>query len=203
MSLWDERYSADGYLFGTEPNAFLVSCAPLLASGQRALAVADGEGRNGVWLAGRGLEVVTFDSSPVAVAKAEALARARGVTIDAHVADVDTWSWEPDAFDVVVAIFVQFANPEQRRRMWAGIGRTLRAGGLLLLQGYRVEQLAYGTGGPPCADHLYTASQLRSELVDGAGLELVSLVEHDDEIHEGTGHDGMSALVDVVARRPG
>lgn len=202
MSLWDERYSADGYLFGTEPNQFLVSCAPLLSPGQRALAVADGEGRNGVWLAGQGLTVVSFDGSPVAVAKAGALATERGVTIEAHIADVDTWEWEPESFDVVVAIFVQFATPEQRRRMWAGIWRTLRPGGLLLLQGYRVEQLRYGTGGPPCADHLYTEAQLRTELVDEAGLELVSLVEHDDEVHEGTGHDGMSALVDVIARRP-
>jgi hypothetical protein len=110
--------------------------------------------------------VVSFDGSAVAVAKAAALATERGVTVGAHVADVDTWAWAPDAFDVVAAIFVQFASPLQRRRMWAGIVRTLRPGGLLLLQGYRVEQLAYGTGGPPCADHLYTSDQLRSELVD-------------------------------------
>ncbi len=195
---WDRRFSADGYLFGTAPNEFLRANAACWSAGQRVLCVADGEGRNSIWLAQQGLQVQAFDISEVGVAKARAFAARAGVEVDIHVRDCDDWLWEPDAVDGVAAIFVQFADPAMRQRMFDGIHRTLRPGATLLLQGYTPRQLDYRTGGPGQLDHLYTAAQLRTEL---AAFEIASLVEYEAEIAEGTGHLGRSALVSVVARK--
>lgn len=199
LQRWNERFSSPDYLFGTEPNAFLAVQAHLLKPGQKALAVADGEGRNGVWLAEQGLDVLSFDFSPVGVNKARQLAKSRGVTLTTKLADVATWDWEADRFDVVVAIFIQFAAPDLRDAIFKGIRRTLVPGGLLLLQGYRPEQLQYGTGGPPCAENMYTADLLRAAF---AGFDILHLKEHDSFTSEGKGHEGMSALIDLVARKP-
>ncbi len=114
------------------------------------LCVADGEGRNSVWLAGQGLDVDAFDTSPVGVAKAERLAAERRVSVRFHVSDADGWDWPKGAYDAVAAIYIQFAPPDMRRRIFGRIARALRPGGLLLLEGYRAEPLAYGTGGPRC-----------------------------------------------------
>jgi SAM-dependent methyltransferase len=196
---WNTRYAGDDYLFGTGPNTFLASQRHLLEPGRRALAVADGEGRNGVWLAEQGLRVTAVDFSPVALDKARCLAEGRGVDVTFVQADLTSWAWPEHSFDAVVAIFIQFAAPELREVIFEGIRRTLVPGGLLLLQGYRPEQIQYGTGGPPQAENMYTAAMLRDAF---PGFEIVSLVEHDSFIQEGTGHDGVSALVDLVARKP-
>lgn len=196
---WNKRFADEGYHFGTEPNAFLVSQAGRLAPGMTALSVGDGEGRNSVWLAQRGLKVTAFDFSPVALEKAKALARASGVEVHYRLCDLSAWDWDAMQFDVIAGIFVQFATPPERARMFAGMCRALRPGGLLLLQGYRPEQIAYGTGGPSQPEHLYTAAMLKQAF---AALEILELREHDDEVHEGKGHNGMSALMDLVARRP-
>jgi SAM-dependent methyltransferase len=195
---WDARFAGDEYIFGTAPNAFLAAQKPRLAAGRRALAVADGEGRNSVWLAQQGLAVTAFDLSPRGVAKARALAAGCGAAVDYHVAGIEDWRWEPQAFDVVAAIFVQFAAPAARAAMFDGMLRTLVPGGLLLLQGYTPRQLQYRTGGPPNADHLYTPELLRAAF---AAHEIVELREHDDVLAEGTHHVGMSALLDCVVRR--
>jgi SAM-dependent methyltransferase len=197
--MWDTRYAGEGFLFGEAPNAFLASQAHRLEPGRRALAVADGEGRNGVWLAQQGLAVESIDSSAVAQAKALKLAAAKGVSIETTLADLDQWAWPEAAYDVVVAIFIQFAPPDLRARLFDRMQRALKPGGLLLLEGYRPEQLAYGTGGPSAVDNLYTEPMLRQAF---AGLDIIELRSHDSVIHEGTGHDGMSALIDLVARRP-
>lgn len=196
---WNARYAPAGFLFGEEPNAFLKAQAALLRPGMKALAVADGEGRNGVWLAQQGLDVLSIDVSEIAQAKAARLAQARGVSLDLQLADMGRWSWPPEAFDLVVAIFIQFAAPAERDRIFAGIRESLKPGGLLLLEGYRPEQIAYGTGGPSAVENLYTAEMLRAAF---AGFEIQSLVEYDAEVREGSAHSGMSALIDLVARKP-
>lgn len=199
ISQWNARYAGEDYLFGTEPNAFLRAQAHRLRPGLKVLAVADGEGRNGVWLAERGLAVTAVEGSPVAIAKAERLAADRGVVLDTVHADLATWDWPREAFDVVAAIFIQFAGPALRTRMFEGMKAALRPGGLLLLQGYRPEQLAYGTGGPKAVENLYTEALLREAFSD---FRIEALTSHDTVIREGTGHDGPSALIDLVAIRP-
>jgi len=198
MSIWDERYAGEDYLFGTEPNEFLASQRHLLEPGMHCLAVADGEGRNGVWLAQQGLRVLSVEASAVALKKAKKLAQQRGVSIDFEQADLAHWPWDEHRFDVVAAIFIQFAPPALRAQMFAGIKRCLKPGGLLLLQGYTPRQLEYGTGGPPHAENLYTEALLRDAFGD---MHILHLREHDDIIGEGSGHSGMSALIDLVARK--
>ncbi|HWI80568.1 class I SAM-dependent methyltransferase [Ramlibacter sp.] len=195
---WNRRFEADGYLFGTEPNAWLREHAGLLRRGQRVLSVADGEGRNSVWLAQQGLAVDAFDVSSVGVAKARQLATERGVAVNFAISDVDGYPWPENAYDGVVAIFVQFADPALRERLFARIRRCLRPGGVLLLQGYTPKQLEYKTGGPPYASHLYTPELLRDAF---AGMELLEMREYEAVIQEGSGHHGRSALIGLAARR--
>ena len=196
--MWDERYADEKYLFGTEPNAFLLSQQVLLKPGQYCLAVADGEGRNGVWLAQQGLRVLSVEASEVALKKAKKLAVQRGVEIEFEQADLTQWDWGENRFDVVAAIFIQFAPPKLRTEMFTNIKRCLKPGGLLLLQGYTPRQLKYGTGGPPVAENMYTKELLHDAFADIAWLHFA---EHDKVISEGTAHHGMSALIDLVARK--
>ncbi|WP_300300063.1 cyclopropane-fatty-acyl-phospholipid synthase family protein [Ferrovibrio sp.] len=196
---WNTRFSGPDYLFGTAPNAFLQSQAFRLPAAGRALAVADGEGRNGVWLARQGLQVHAIDFSPVALEKARRLAAGQGVVLETEQADLSQWAWPEAAYDVVAAIFIQFAGPPLRQQIFSGIRRALRPGGLLLLQGYRPEQLKYRTGGPSQAENLYTRELLETAFGD---CEILHLEAHDSVIHEGSGHDGMSALIDLAARKP-
>ncbi len=195
---WNRRFAGDDYLFGTEPNAWLREHAGVWASGQRVLCVADGEGRNSVWLARRGLQVTAFDIAEAGVAKARRLAAGQGVAVDFQVADCDGYAWPEAAFDGVAAIFVQFADPPQRERLFRHLVRSLKPGGTLLLQGYTPRQLEYKTGGPPFASHLYTPALLREAFAD---MEIVELRDYEADIAEGSGHCGRSALIGLVARR--
>ena len=198
LDRWETRFSAPGYVFGTAPNAFLASQAHRLAPGQTALAIADGEGRNGVWLAEQGLDVLSIDFAPSAVAKARTLAAERGVALRAEQADLATWPWPVAQFDVIAAVFIQFADPALRASIFAGIRQALKPGGFLFVQGYRPEQLNYRTGGPDKVENLYTRAILEQAF---AGFASVDIVEHDSTIREGSGHNGMSALIDLVARK--
>jgi SAM-dependent methyltransferase len=186
--------SAD-YLYGTEPNAFLKAQAGLLPKTGKALAVADGEGRNGIWLAEQALDVLSVDFSPAAQAKAKALAARRGVAVRFVQADVTAWDWPTAEFDVVAVIFIQFCAPPERRRIFAGIRQALKPGGLLLLQGYRPEQVAYNTGGPSEVENLYTEDMLREEF---GGFAKLDVKAHDSVVSEGSRHSGMAAIVDLV-----
>lgn len=198
MSIWNQRYAGDEYHFGTEPNAFLVSQRARLNPGMDCLAVADGEGRNGVWLAEQGLNVLSLDSSSVAVDKARLLAQRRGVALEVVLADLLEWDWPENRFDIVAAIFIQFAPPGLREQLFTDIKRCLKPGGLLLLQGYTPRQLEYRTGGPSQVENLYTEALLLEAFAD---MDILHLSEHDDIIREGAGHSGMSALIDLVARK--
>lgn len=195
---WEERYSRPGYHFGTEPNAFLRAQAHRLTPGMRVLSIADGEGRNGVWLAGQGMAVTAQDFSPTAQGKARALAAERGVTLDFELSDITARDWAPEAFDAVVGIFFQFLTPEERGPVFEGIRRTVRPGGLVLIEGYGPKQLEYGTGGPKRLENLYTEDLLRDAF---AGFSEVSVTAYDADVQEGPGHSGLSALVDMVARK--
>lgn len=198
INMWDERYAGNDYLFGTEPNAFFVSQQHLLLPGLSCLAVADGEGRNGVWLAQQGLNVLSVEGSAVALEKAHKLAGRRGVEISFEQADLEHWNWGENRFDVVAAIFIQFAGPALRAQMFGNIRRCLKPGGLLLLQGYTPRQLQFRTGGPPVAENMYSEALLRESFAD---MEWLHFAEHDSVIREGTGHHGVSALIELAARK--
>lgn len=196
--MWNDRYKAPGYLFGTDPSVFLRREADRLVAGQTALCVADGEGRNSVFLAERGLQVTAMDASDVAVDKARALADTKGVTVDFHVADIATWDWDARPYDVVVGIFFQFAGPALRDAIFAGMVRALAPNGLLLLHGYTPAQLHHDTGGPRILENLYTADLLVDHFGD---LDVLHLAEYEAVLSEGSRHVGRSALIDFVAQR--
>ena len=197
--MWNARFGGADFLFGTEPNAWLASQRALFKAGQSALAVADGEGRNSIWLARQGLLVDAFDISPVGVAKAQQLARDAGVEVALRVSDCDAWDWQAEAYDVVAAIFVQFAAPPMRRRLFANMAAALKPGGHLIVQGYTPRQLDYKTGGPGLLENLYTADMMRAEF---GALEIIDLREYEAVLAEGTQHVGPSALLGMVARKP-
>jgi 2-polyprenyl-3-methyl-5-hydroxy-6-metoxy-1,4-benzoquinol methylase len=198
-AMWNERYATDDYLFGREPNDYLRSHAGLIRPGGCVLCVADGEGRNSVWLAQQGLQVEAFDIAENGVAKARKLAAKAGVVVDFHVADCDQWAWGDASHDAVVAVFVQFADPPMRARLFAHMARALKPGGLLILQGYTPRQLDFKTGGPGVLSHLYMAEMLRESF---AALQIIELRDYEAELTEGARHTGRSALVGLVARKP-
>ena len=163
------------------------------------LAVADGEGRNGVWMAEQGCEVWSVDAAPAGSERARELAAERGVTLHVVTHDIMEWDWKAQQFDVVVGIFFQFANPKMRTAIFAGMQQATKPGGLLLLEGYGLKQLEYKTGGPSDADNLYTIPIVREAF---GAMQIEVLEEYDASLSEGARHQGMSALVDLVATRP-
>lgn len=200
-AFWSERYRSVGedYLFGTAPSRFLAARGPLLSSLGEVLSVADGEGRNAVWLAELGCRVTATEISPVALAKAARLARGRHVEVNFVQADLLEWEWPEAAFDAVIGVFIQFVGPEERQALFAGMKQAVRPGGLLLLHGYTPKQLDYRTGGPSAVENLYTSALLRAAFAD---WEILELREYEETIAEGVGHSGHSALIDLVVRRP-
>ena len=193
---WEGRFAAPHYIFGEAPSYFLEACLDLLPNAGRALAVSDGEGRNGVWLATQGLDVVSLDFSPTAQKKAAELAARTGVEMEIIQADVHDWDYPAAAFDVVVEIFTQFSSPDQRALKWAGMKRALKPGGLLVIQGYTPKQLEYGTGGPKKLENLYTRKLLEENFGE---LNDLKIVEEEVDSNDGSDHVGMSAVINLTA----
>lgn len=195
LARWEDRFSKPGYRFGTQPSIFLKSQVDRIRPKMRALSIADGEGRNGVWLAEQSCDVTTVDFSPSGVAKARALASKRGVQINTIEADITEWDYPVEAYDLIVGIFFQFLGPQARTDVFAKINAALKPGGILLLQGYHLKQLEFGTGGPGKAENLYTEALIRGAF--GAFSHL-DVREYETVLEEGSGHVGQSALVDVT-----
>ena len=195
---WDKNYRDAGeqYLFGTEPNRFLAHRAALLQNGRTALSVADGEGRNSVWLAEQGLDVTAIEISAIGVEKARRLAAGRQVDIRFIQADMLALNWPPtelhNSFDWVIGIFIQFVGFEGRERQFATMKQLTRPGGRVLLHGYTPKQLEFNTGGPSVVENLYTQEMLCAAFTD---WKIEELVEYEDEISEGSRHKGVSALL--------
>ena len=155
--------------------------------------------RASVWLAEQGLDVHATDFSPTAQDKAGALARERGVKVTFELADVHNWAYPAAAYDVVCEIFTQFSTPAERALKWAGMRKALKRGGLLIIQGYTPKQLTYGTGGPKQLDQLYTRPMLEKAF---AGFQDMVFTEEELEMHEGTSHSGMSAVIGLTCQKP-
>lgn len=193
---WDERYAQPEFVYGVAPNEFLVSVADQIPPGP-VLMLGEGEGRNAVFLASRGHEVVALDQSAAGLAKARRLAAERGVQLDTLQADLRDYTLEPAAWAAIVSIFCHLP-PSIRVPLYADIARGLRPGGLFLLEAYRPAQLARGTGGPSDPAMLLSLATLRDEL---SGLDFVHAEELEREVREGAYHTGLASVVQVVARR--
>ena len=196
---WNERFDKKEFIFGKEPNEYLVEQASLyLKPNSSVLCIADGEGRNGVWLAKQGMRVTSFDVSDIALSKANQFAADNKVNIQYSLCDTDGFDWQTNSYDAVVAIFIQFADPEMRARIFKQAYRTLKPGGLFILQGYTPKQLEYKTGGPSLIEHLYTEEMIRELSQD---FEILQLQCYEKELSEGARHIGMSALLGMVAKK--
>lgn len=198
QDMWNKRFSTPDYVFGEEANAFLVSQAALLGTGH-ALALADGEGRNSVWLAQQGFSVDAFDFSAPAVEKAKALAAKHHVQVNFSCSDWQSFNWQVAHYELVAGVFFQFATPAERAELFEKIKHSLKPGGTVLIQGYGKNQLNFKTGGPDKLEHLYDEELLRQAF---AGFEVQVCETYETTLHEGAGHNGMSALVGFVARKP-
>ena len=196
---WNERFSTKEYLFGTHPAAFLDKHVKVIPVASRVLVPADGEGRNSVFLAKLGHDVVATDIAEEGIDKARRLARAAGVGVEFQHLDLRGWQWPDSSFDAVVGIFIQFASPALRDEIFAGMKRATRPGGVVLLHGYTPKQLEYRTGGPPVEAQLYTEALLAAAFED---WDLLRLEAYERELSEGEGHKGRSAVIDLIARRP-
>lgn len=198
MSDWETRYREVPNLFGDRPSPLLVSEAARLEPGSRALVIGDGEGRNGVWLAGRGLRVLSTDVSPTALARAHTRALERDVSLTTLCVDVLEWGWPEGYFDLVVLIFVHFP-PATRRQVYAGMISALRPGGLAVVEVFHRDQAARGTGGPSDPELLGTLDELRDAF---AACELIRLERVETDVEQAGVRQGRGDAIHLVARKP-
>jgi len=196
---WNERFNKEEFIFGKEPNEYLVEQATQYLKPQSSvLCIADGEGRNGVWLAKQGMSVTGFDVSDIALTKAKQFAEDNRVNIQYSLCDTDGFDWQPNTYDAIIGIFIQFADPEMRSRIFKQVHQALKPGGILILQGYTPKQLEYKTGGPSLIDHLYTEEMIRELSCE---FEILDLRCYEKVLSEGARHTGMSALLGMVAKK--
>ncbi len=196
---WDDRYGTTEYLYGTEPSDFLAERWSTLLPGGDVLCLADGEGRNGVFLATKGMRVTGVDSSLVGLAKAQRLAAERRVSYDTALADLAVWDVGDARWDGVVSIWAHLPAPI-RASLHPRLARALRPGGVLLLEHYHPRQLGYGTGGPPDATMMLTLEELAAAF---AGWTHVHTFEGERVVVEGSGHGGKSYVTQAIFKKPG
>lgn len=196
---WNERFDKEEFIFGKAPNEYLVEQSNrYLEPGNSILCIADGEGRNGVWLAKQGMRVTAFDVSDIALAKAKKFAADNQVSIQHSLCDTDGFDWQSNSYDAVIGIFIQFADPAMRERIFQKTYEALKPGGIFILQGYTPKQLEYKTGGPSLIEHLYTEQMIRDLVKD---FEILELSVYEKELSEGARHTGMSALLGLTAKK--
>lgn len=195
LYFWNDRYSADEYVYGTEPNSFLAEHADILVG--PVLSLAEGEGRNAVFLASLGLSVHGVDGSEVGIAKAQALAFSKGVVIQTERVDLTEFDPEPNRYGSVISISAHLPS-SVRGRLYPLVVRALKPGGIVLLEAYSENQLKHGSGGPRDIDMLMTAAKIRREFID---LEPVLLQEVEREVSEGKFHSGMASVVQFIGQK--
>ena len=196
---WNERFNKEIFIFGKEPNEYLVEKTnQYLKPKDKVLCIADGEGRNGVWLAKQSMQVVGFDASDIALVKAKQFSIDNQAEVEYLFSDTDSYAWQENTYDAVIGIFIQFADPAMRARIFENTYKTLKSGGLFILQGYTPKQLDYKTGGPSLIEHLYTEEMIRDLAIQ---FEILELVSYEKALSEGPRHTGISALLGLVAQK--
>ncbi len=195
--MWDDRYNTNEYIFGTNPNAFLVSVTDQIPKG-RVLCIAEGEGRNGVHLSRKGYDVTAVDASSVALQKAEKLAGSYGVKIKTIATDLAEYQITENSWDAVISIFCHLP-PELRKEVHKQVVDGLHPGGVLVLEAYTPAQLKYETGGPSNVQLLMKLDELREEF---EGLEFIIGRETVRDVIDGDQVVGKSAVVQILAKKP-
>jgi 2-polyprenyl-3-methyl-5-hydroxy-6-metoxy-1,4-benzoquinol methylase len=198
MNFWDQRFAEPGFKYGTEPNAFLRKSAQRLAPASAVLVPGDGEGRNGVWLAGQGHTVTSVDSSSVGLQKAQTLAAENGVPLTTALVDLADWAPLPASVDAVVLIYVHLPG-SFRLRAHHALAHGLKPGGWLILEAFHPQQLQHRSGGPQDVDMLYTPEQLTAEF-DGL-LRPELAWQGETTLAEGPGHQGLAYVTRWLGQR--
>ena len=194
---WDERFSIEDYLFGAEPAQALVKLEHYLIPQGDTLVIADGEGRNSVYLASRGFRVTASDSSTVANIKAKALAASQNVEVNYQVEDFFDIDWSAKQYDNIVGIFFQFIPPDKIKQVLMALRTAIKKGGTLLIHGYTPQQIELATGGPKDVSLMYN-KELFEDVFES--VEILVNKEYQIKLSEGSGHKGQSALIDFVAK---
>lgn len=194
---WDERYRSETYYYGTEPNDFLKEVESEFPRGARILCLAEGEGRNAVFLASRGHQVTAVDGSRVGLEKLRMLAQSRDVEVECVHADLADYEIGEQKWDAIVSIWCHLPLP-LRQRVHSASVQGLKSGGLFVLEAYRPEQLEYKTGGPSVVELLMKLADLRKEL---SPLAMKITEEKIRDVQEGQGHHGPSAVVQILAQK--
>ncbi len=197
QEFWNRRYSEAGFAYGTKPNLFLVSKSKLLEPGMNILAIGDGEGRNGIWLAEHGMEVTIIDQSEIGLHKARHLAAEKNVVIQTICEDLMSWEWPVNTYDAIVSIFVHFGQTE-RPTVHKSILEALKPGGWLIMQSFNRDQITRNSGGPKNVDMLYTTEMLAR---DFSGLSIEELEETEADLDEGVYHHGSAAVINLLAQK--
>ncbi|BHH81962.1 methyltransferase domain-containing protein [Desulforhopalus sp. 52FAK] len=194
---WDQRYSEPGYAYGTDPNDFLAASLKYIPTGGNVLCMADGEGRNSVFLARQGFEVTAVDSSTVAMKKAQRLAEQHGVEVTTVVDDLSRFTFTPNQYDAIISIFCHLPPP-LRKTVHQSVVYSLKQGGIYVLEGYTPKQLQYGTGGPPIVELLMNLSEITEEI---SPLTILHGLELERNVQEGKLHKGLGAVVQLIAQK--
>ena len=194
---WDERFSIEDYLFGAEPAQALVNLEHYLIPQGDTLVIADGEGRNSVYLASKGFKVTATDASTVANIKAKALAASQNVEVNYQVEDFFDIDWSAKQYDNIVGIFFQFIPPDKIKQVLTALPTAIKKGGTLLIHGYTPQQIELATGGPKDVSLMYT-KELFEDMFEN--VEILVNNEYQMQLTEGSGHNGPSALIDFVAQ---
>ncbi len=196
--MWDERYNEPGFAYGTEPNDFLAARVSCLPPQSNILCLGEGEGRNAVFLAALGHRVTAVDSSTVGLAKARVLARERQVSIDTIEADLSDFVIEPGQYHAIISIFCHLPPP-LRKKLHQQVCKGLRPGGVFLLEAYSKEQFERDTGGPRKLELLMDLDEIKKEL-DELTISHAAALER--EVHEGSYHDGIGSVIQIIAAGP-
>lgn len=195
---WNERFKNQDYMYGVHVNDFLKEQAHRIEEGGKVLNLAEGEGRNAVYLAEQGYDVRGVDFSAHGRDKAMKLAQQRNVVIAYELADLTTYDMGASNWDAIVSIFCHMHETE-RPGLYRSIKQALKPGGLFVQEVYNKKQLAYGTGGPGDPAHLGSLQELKEAF---EGFEVILAQDIEREIHEGEFHFGNSAVTQFIARKP-
>lgn len=195
--MWNERYESDEFFYGTEANQFLQSQAHRLAPNSRVLCIAEGEGRNALYLAGLGHRVTAMDQASVGLAKGEKRAIELGLEIEWVCADLEHFDFGQNQWDAIVGIFAHLP-PTLRHKVFAQIPTALSGGGLWICEYYHPDQINYGTGGPKDPTWMLTTELLRSELPT---LDPLHQAEIERDVIEGKGHTGLAKVCQWIAQK--
>ena len=197
---WNAQFAGGDFRYGREPAAFVRTWMGGLDRGARVLTIAEGEGRNAVWLAEQGYRVTAVEPTASGRDKALGLAAQRGVTLDWRSQRLEAFDWPTSSFDAALGCFFQFAPPAFRARILSGLGDCVRPGGQVFLHGFSTRQLGNSSGGPKVRDQLWTVPDI---LAAFPGWHVLRAEDYDAVLDEGEGHAGPAALVDVIVRKPG